>query len=48
MKKETVFLILAGVIGLPTWVYLFVTDWKMGLIIFLLMFSNNLSMKSKE
>lgn len=41
-KTKLYLRIFAATIGIPTWIYLFITDWKMGLIIFLIMFSNNI------
>jgi hypothetical protein len=35
-------MIASAIIGLPAWTYLFVINWKLGIVVFLIIWANNL------
>lgn len=45
LSTKIIYLIISLVVGTPAWIWLFIHDWKIALVLFLIMFANNLNQK---
>lgn len=45
---KTMLSIFAGLMGITAFIALYIYDWKLGIIIFFLMFANNISISIKD
>ncbi len=51
MKKETekiIYYCISLVVSAPAWIYVFYTDWKLGLMLILIFWGNNLTLKANN